>query len=60
VSWTFKKSMRLTTENPFAWAVVALRLRRVVVRRLWGQSYILHVPEQVAHPRRGPHRKVLC
>jgi hypothetical protein len=31
VSWTFKKSMRPTTENPFAWAVVALRLRRVAV-----------------------------
>jgi hypothetical protein len=29
VSRTFKKSMRLTTENPFVWVVVALRLRRV-------------------------------
>jgi hypothetical protein len=31
VSWTFKKSLRPTTENPFAWAVVVLRLRRVAV-----------------------------
>ena len=29
VSWTFKKSLRPTTETPFAWAVVALRLLKL-------------------------------
>ena len=30
-SWTFRKARRPKTQIPFAWAVVALRLRRVAV-----------------------------